>query len=117
MPPLPGLVPPDLGQPKPGEGRFTATLPLPHPPGFSPPAPLPDALPGAAAQKPTPTVFYQDRNADLHGGARTCSDRAREAAKAADPAVTQILHDDEWRAHHLINLEGVRSAPVLVLEE
>ena len=114
MPPLPGLVPPIAGDPRPGEGGFTPISPLPPAPGFDPAPPSPTVLPGPQAQEQGPTIFHQDRNDGLAGGARTSSQRARDAARAADPAVTQILPDAGWRAHHLVNVAGLRVAPELI---
>jgi hypothetical protein len=114
MPPLPGLVPPVAGDPRPGEGGFTPISPTPPQPGFDAALPSPNVLPGRSAEAQGPTVLQQDRNDGLTAGARTNSQRAREAARAADPAVTQALPDAEWRAHHLINLAGLRVAPELI---
>jgi hypothetical protein len=44
----------------------------------------------------------------LEGGLRSDPRRARDAARQADPAVTQVLKDGEWQAHHLINVGNVR---------
>ena len=81
----------------------------------SPPIALPAIQPGAEIT--TPDVFILEnrrRNAGLQGDARTNTDRARQAARRADPDVTNTVSDSEWRAHHLIPLELVRSGdPVL----
>ena len=114
MPPLPGLVPPVAGDPRPGEGGFTPIAPTPPQPGFDPALPSPNVLPGRTVEAQGPTILQQDRNDGLVAGARTSSQRAREAARAADPAVTQALPDAEWRAHHLINVAGLRTAPKLI---
>lgn len=45
---------------------------------------------------------------------RRHSRRAREAARTADPDVTRALPDADWRAHHLINVAGLRVAPALI---
>jgi hypothetical protein len=71
-------------------------------------------LPGRPAEEQGAAILQQDRNDGLAGGARTNSQRAREAARAADPAVTQALPDADWRAHHLINVAGLRVAPELI---
>ena len=114
MPPLPGLVPPVAGDPRPGEGGFTPISPTPSQPGFDPAPPSPNVLPGRPAEEQGPTILQQDRNDGLAAGTRTNSQRAREAARAADPAVTQALPDADWRAHHLINVAGLRVAPELI---
>lgn len=114
MPPLPGLIPPAAGDPRPGEGGFTPISPTPPQPGFDQAPPPSGVLPGRTAELQGPTILQQDRNDGLTGGARTNSQRAREAARAADPAVTQTLPDAEWRAHHLINVAGLRVAPELI---
>ena len=114
MPPLPGLVPPAAGDPRPGEGGFTPISPTPPQPGFDRAPPSPNVLPGSPAEARGPTILRQDRNDGLAGGARTNSQRARDAARAADPEVTQVLPDAEWRAHHLINVAGLRVAPDLI---
>jgi hypothetical protein len=114
MPPLPGLIPPVTGDPRPGESGFTQISPTPPHPGFDRAPPSSNLLPGRQAQERGPTVLHQDRNDGLAGGARTNSQRAREAARAADPAVTRVLPDAEWRAHHLINVAGLRVAPELI---
>ncbi len=114
MPPLPGLVPPVAGDPRPGEDGFTPIAPTPPQPGFDQAPPTSGVLPGRTAEAQGPTILQQDRNDGLTGGARTSSQRAREAARAADPAVTQALPDADWRAHHLINVAGLRVAPELI---
>jgi hypothetical protein len=114
MPPLPGLVPPVAGDPRPGEGGFTPISPAPPQPGSDQAPPPSSVLPGRSAEEQRPTILQQDRNDGLASGARTNSQRAREAARAADPAVTQALPDAEWRAHHLINVAGLRVAPELI---
>ena len=113
-PPLPGLVPPAAGDPKSGDGGLTPPPPTPPPPGFTPAPPSPNVLPGRPAEEQGPTILRQDRNDGLAAGAKTNSQRARDAARTADPAVTQALPDAEWRAHHLINVAGLRVAPELV---
>jgi hypothetical protein len=115
-PPLPGLEPPAESRAKPGEGGFTPTPPTPPLPGFTPAPPQRNVLPGRAAEEQGVTIVHQDRNDGLQGGARTNSPRARKAAKAADPAVTKALQDAEWRAHHLINVAGLRGASDLIAE-
>ena len=114
MRPLPGLVPPVAGDPRPGEGGFTPISPAPPQPGFDQAPPPSSVLPGRPVEAQGPTILQQDRNDGLAAGARTSSQRAREAARAADPAVTQALPDAEWRAHHLINVAGLRVAPELI---
>lgn len=111
----PGLVPPVQTRP-PGEGGFTPGPSAPKPPGFAPDVPRPNILSGRSAEAQWPTILHQDRNEGLEGATRTDSKRARNAARAADPAVTQTLHDAEWRAHHLINLAGIRAFPDLIRE-
>ncbi|MCW3474313.1 AHH domain-containing protein [Limobrevibacterium gyesilva] len=116
LPAPPGLVPPSGGDLKPAEGGFTPTPPTPPPPGFTPLAPQRSALPGRPAEEQTGTILDRDRNEGLEGGARTRSERARKAARAADPAVVEALREAEWRAHHLINLAGIRRNPGLIQE-
>jgi hypothetical protein len=110
----PGLVPPVESKTKPGEGGFTPSPPTPPLPGFTPAPPQSNVLPGHPADERGATVLHQDRNEDLQGGARTSSQRARNAARAADPVVTQTLRDAEWRAHHLINVAAARRSPELL---
>ncbi len=110
----PGLVPPVESKTKPGEGGFTPSPPTPPLPGFTPAPPQSNVLPGRAAEERGATVLHQDRNEGLQGGARTNSRRARDAARAADPKVTQALQEAEWRAHHLINVAATRRAPDLL---
>jgi hypothetical protein len=109
LPPLPGLVPPQLpGVMKPGEEGFSITPLPPSLPGSVPMPPLPHVLPGADAQPQGPVIHEQSRNDGLMGGLRSDPRWARAAARKADPAVTQVLKDDEWQAHHLINVGNVR---------
>lgn len=112
--PLRGDEAPVAGDPRPGEGGFTPITPTPSQPGFDPAPPSPNVLPGRPAEEQGAAILQQDRNDGLAGGARTNSQRAREAARAADPAVTQALPDADWRAHHLINVAGLRVAPELI---
>jgi hypothetical protein len=117
LPPLPappGLVPPTESRVRPGEGGFTAAAPMPPLPGFTPVAPQHNGLPGRAAEERLPLVLDTDRNEGLPDGTNTYSPRARKAARAADPAVTQALRDAEWQAHHLINIAGLREARTLI---
>ena len=91
----PGLVPPVESKTKPGEGGFTPSPPTPPLPGFTPAPPQSKVLPGRAAEERGATVLHQDRNEGPPGGARTNSRRARDAARAADPKVTQALQEAE----------------------
>jgi hypothetical protein len=112
--PLPGSVLPAKNEASP-EG-FTPSPPTPTPPGSIPPASPPTILPGHTAAEQSPIILPKDRNEGLEGGARTNSPRARKAAEAADPAVTNTLKDAEWRAHHLINLAAIKRVPALIKE-
>jgi len=116
VPAPPGLVPPAGVDTIPGEGGFTPTPPTPPPPGFTPTPPQSNVLPGRPAEEQGATILDRDRNEGLEGGARTSSKHARNAARAADPAVTQTLRNDEWRAHHLINLAAIRDFRDLIHE-
>ena len=49
----------------------------------------------------------RDRNKGLPGPLRAHSHRAR--ARAADPAVTDRLENDEWSVHHLIGIEPAKT--------
>ncbi len=115
-PPVPGLKPPIQNQVKPGEGGFTPSPPAPPLPGFTPVAPQSNVLAGPEAKEQAPTILQQSRNDGLSGGMRTNSRRARNAARSADKAVTEALQSAEWRAHHLINIAGVRSSARLIRE-
>ena len=110
----PGLVPPVESKTKPGEGGFTPAPPAPALPGFTPTPAQSNVLPGHPVEEQGATILQHDRNERLDGGARTNSRRAREAARAADPAVTRALQDAEWRAHHLINIAAARRSPDLL---
>jgi hypothetical protein len=112
--PLPGLVPPATNQQS-SEG-FTPSPPTPALPGSIPAASPPPILPGHIAAELSPIILPKERNEGLVGGARTNSPRARKAAEAADPAVTKALKEADWRAHHLINLAGIRQAADLIAE-
>ncbi|MBV9782485.1 MAG: AHH domain-containing protein, partial [Acidisphaera sp.] len=112
----PGLVPPAQEARKPGEGGFTPAPPAPPLPGFTPAPPQSTVLPGPAAEEQGPSVLHQDRNDGLEDGMRTRSERARKAAREADPAVTRALQDAEWRAHHLINRAAAQRFPDLLKE-
>ena len=89
------------------------TFPQAEPPPVS--VQIPNVLPGPAIIQPGPTVLEsRGRNTGLQGDARTNTDCARDAARRADAPVTQQLADGEWRAHHLIPLEAVRSGNAVV---
>ena len=71
-------------------------------------------LPGRTIEEEKPIIVQRDRNEGLVPGAETSSRNAREAARVVDPAVTKALKDADWRAHHLISIDGIRSAPDLI---
>ena len=112
LPSLPPMTdPPDL----PRHTGDPATVRLPALPLPPPDVRLPNVLPGPAIIQPGPTILEsRGRNTGLQGDARTNTDRARDAARRADAPVTQQLADGEWRAHHLIPLEAVRSGNAVV---
>jgi hypothetical protein len=108
QPPAPGLVPPGGSVSKPGEEGFSPAPHLPPQPGSVPMPPLPHVLPGPDAEPQGAVIHEQNRNDGLEGNLRSDPRRARDAARQADPAVTQVLKDGEWQAHHLINVGNVR---------
>ncbi len=84
IPALPGLAPPSTLPPPQG---ISPTPPLPSSSGGAPAAPLPGLPPTRPVHEAGPTVFQQDRNEGLKSGLRTNSQRARDAARKADPGV------------------------------
>jgi hypothetical protein len=108
QPPAPGLVPPGGSVSKPGEEGFSPAPHLPPQPGSVPMPPQPHVLPGPDAAPQGAVIHEQNRNDGLEGNLRSDPRRARDAARQADPAVTQVLKDGEWQAHHLINARNVR---------
>ena len=112
--PLPPQPPIEAGPtlpPHDGGSGTTVRLP-PLPPDVAAPS-LPSVLPGGDITPAGPTVM-ESRNSGLAGDERTTSKRARDAARKGDPKVTNLLPENEWRAHHLISMEAIRSRnPVL----
>jgi hypothetical protein len=113
-PGVPGLVPPDP-KAKADTGGFTPSPATPPLPGFTPAPPQSPVLPGRADKPETP--FQLDsRNEGLGEDLRTYSERARKAAEVADKSVTDKLQPNEWRAHHLISMAGIREYTDLLKE-
>ncbi len=90
-----------------GDSEVTVRLP-PLTPGSTAPS-LPSVMPGAEIAQEGPLILETRRNQGLEGDERTNTDRARKAARRVDPEVTKVLKENEWRAHHLISMEAVRS--------
>ena len=114
IPADPGLVPPSGVPDRPADAGLPPARPVSDLPGLPQANPLPHVLSTPIPEQTGPTILRHDRNEGLEGGARTNSSRARKAARAADPEVTQALKDDEWRAHHLFAVAVAKRFPGLV---
>jgi hypothetical protein len=108
LPPVPGTTMHDESKPVPHKDGFVPPAPAPALPGFTPDTTASPQLPGASAEENAPLILKQDRNKDLPTHLRSNSARARDAARAIDPEVTNTLPAQDWQAHHLIGMASVK---------
>ena len=108
--PIPPLPPTAAGPTlPPHNGASDVTVRLPPLPPDEAATSQPNVLRGREIVDPGPFTLESRRNQGLKGDERTNTDRARKAAQRVDPEVTKVLEEGEWRAHHLISMEAVRS--------